>query len=664
MTVYADCRRVIPAGGTFVSMLHFKDLLQFFRHFIGLPAWRRGALLYGFHLGFSLVFILIFSRFYAASAAEGRMLVVLHLLVSAPLWLVVLGGCGLLLAIEIVAQWLLLRWLVLLVPAVIFNFLVLLFTADCLTNHYWGINVSDRMAWEFVRRFAEFHDTLLPAGGWIVIVLLLAGSVLIYCWLAGRELLATGESLTSLFHLTRKAAWQVRAMMLAAAMIAVVAYGCVLVAFWRGSVVSLLLWRREPLTSFVVLSRPHLIPDNVRSILFPSTERRQKIAERDAELRRSYPRQTFEQRNVMMMIVDCLRADHLSFYGYERQTTPFLARLQAEGRLRKVDEVRSDCNCTPCGVLSTLASRQCDDLGHGMFMLHDLLRDQGYRTNFILSGWHEVWYDLRELYGHSIDYYFEGTQTRRYLPDDDRLLLEGMEQVGPADGRPAFFYFHLMSAHDVGVYSPEYARWQPSLSFSLGGSFAAGRNDPVVSANTYDNKLLKADAIIEQLFAELDRKGYLRDSIVVILGDHGQALGEHDHYSHGKLLYEEDLRVPMLIVDEPGVTYRNLSAALQLDLAPTILDRLKLKVPESWRGQSLLRPAQPRDYTLHRGCQGGSAIVYRDGRQTWKYIRSDSPRREELYELRSDPREQRNLVNDNASAPVLSRVRGLMEQGQ
>lgn len=643
-------------------MLHFTDLLQFFRRFIGLPAVRRGAMLYGFHLGFSLIFVLIFSRFYTASAAEGRMLVVLHLLVSAPLWLMILGGCGLLLAIEIIAQWLVVRWLARLVPAVIFNFLVLLLTADCLTNHYWGINVSDRMAWEFVRRFAEFHDVLLPAGGWVVIVLLLVGSVLIYCWLAGRSLRATGESLTGLFHLTRKAAWQVRAMLLAGAMIGVVAYGLVVVAFWRGSVVSLLLWRREPLTSFVVLSRPHLIPDNVRSILFPTTERRQRIAERDAELRRSYPRQAFEPRNVIMLIVDCLRADHLSLYGYERQTTPFLARLQAEGRLRRVDEVRADCNCTPCGVLSTLASRQYDDLGHGLFMLHDLLRDQGYRTHFILSGWHEVWYDLRELYGHSIDYYFEGTQTRRYLPDDDRLLLEGMEQVGPSDGRPAFFYFHLMSAHDVGVYAPEYAKWQPSLAFSLGGSFAASHHDPVVSANTYDNKLLKADAIIEQLFAELDRKGYLRDSIVMILGDHGQALGEHDHYSHGKLLYEEDLRVPVLIVDEPGVTWRNLSAALQLDLAPTILDRLKLTAPASWRGRSLLRPGPLRDYSIHRGCQGGSAVVYRDGKKTWKYINSDSPRSEELYELSSDPREQRNLAQDHASALVLNRVRELIKQ--
>ncbi|HWQ31768.1 MAG TPA: sulfatase-like hydrolase/transferase [Blastocatellia bacterium] len=627
-------------------------------------ALRRVAWLCGFHLSFSLIFILFFSRFFTESAAEARMLVVFHLLVSVTFWMMALYGCGLMLRIEIIARVPALRLLVLLIPALSFNFLALLFTADWITNQFWGINVTDRMAWEFVRRFADYQRTLLPAFGWGAMALLLSAGVLCYIRLAGRAVMDCGEILVRMFQFQRSFRWPVRSALLMILFALIAGYGYAMVAFWRGSVTPLLLWRREPLTSFVVLSRPHLIPDNVRSILFPSTERRQKAAERDAELRRSYPRQAFEQRNVIMMIVDCLRADHLSFYGYERQTTPFLSRLQAEGRLRRVDEVRSDCNCTPCGVLSSLASRQCDDLGHGMFMLHDLLRDQGWRTNFILSGWHEVWYDLRELYGHSIDYYFEGTQTRRYLPDDDRLLLEGLEQVGPSDGRPAFFYFHLMSAHDVGVYSPEYARWQPALSFSLGGSFAAGRNDPVVSANTYDNKLLKADAIIEQLFAELDRKGYLRDSIVVILGDHGQALGEHDHYSHGRLLYEEDLRVPLLIVDEPGVTYRNLSAALQLDIAPTILDRLKLKAPESWRGRSLLRPSPPRDYTLHRGCQGGSAIIYRDGKRTWKYISSDSPRREELYELSSDPREQRNLVNEQTSLPVLSRVRGLMEQEQ
>jgi glucan phosphoethanolaminetransferase (alkaline phosphatase superfamily) len=362
-----------------------------------------------------------------------------------------------------------------------------------------------------------------------------------------------------------------------------------------------------------------------------------------------------------VFLVDCLRADHLSLYGYHRETTPFLARLREEGRLRQVAQARAACNCTPCGVMSALASREQADLGQGMFSLHDVLHDRGYRTHFILAGWHDVWYDLRALYGTSIDYYYEGTQTERYLPDDDLLLLEGLEPVPASDGRPAFFYFHLMSAHDTGVYGPEFSRWQPALTFQLGGTFSLRGNDPVKSGNTYDNKLLKADRIIEQLFGALDQKGYLRDSMVVILGDHGQGLGEHGHYGHGRRLYEEDLRIPLLIVDDPAVSYRHLSTALQADVAPTILDRLDLPVPATWTGRSLLAAGPGPSFSTHYGCMGGNhAAVFKAQGKNWKLIRGRADG-EELYELGSDPSERRNLVAVAAAGKALARGRALLD---
>ena len=293
-------------------------------------------------------------------------------------------------------------------------------------------------------------------------------------------------------------------------------------------------------------------------------------------------------------------------------------------------------------------------------MLHDVLHDQGYRTHFILAGWHDVWYDLRALYGRSIDYSYEGTQTERYLPDDDRLLLEGLEPVPASNGTPAFFYFHLMSAHDTGVYGPEFNRWQPSLGFQLGGTFSVRGNDPVTSGNTYDNKLLKVDAIIEQLFGALDRKGYLQDAMVVILGDHGQGLGEHGHYGHGRRLYEEDLRIPLLFVDDPAVPYRHLSTAVQTDVAPTILDRLALPVPDSWTGRSLLSANAGPAFSTHYGCMGGNnAAVFQDGGRAWKFIRGRADG-DELYDLSGDPTERTNRVADLGARQALTRGRALL----
>ena len=99
----------------------------------------------------------------------------------------------------------------------------------------------------------------------------------------------------------------------------------------------------------------------------------------------------------------------------------------------------------------------------------------------------------------------------------------------------------------------------------------------------------QADGIIRQIFDALRAKRYLDDAVVVVTGDHGEGLGER-HWAHGWHLYNEDIRIPMLLYDAPAATYPDLSFAAQVDIAPTILDRLGLPIPASWEGQSLLAP--------------------------------------------------------------------------
>jgi arylsulfatase A-like enzyme len=117
----------------------------------------------------------------------------------------------------------------------------------------------------------------------------------------------------------------------------------------------------------------------------------------------------------------------------------------------------------------------------------------------------------------------------------------------------------------------------------------------------------------------------------------------------------------MLIVDEPGIVYKNLSSALQLDVAPTIVDRLSLPVPKTWRRQTLLSADQRQVSFHYRGFEAGErAVIYRQGDKVWKYIRHTITPREELYELRSDPREERNLAEEIALAKTLDHMRALM----
>ena len=410
-----------------------------------------------------------------------------------------------------------------------------------------------------------------------------------------------------------------------------------------------LFWRQELVASFL---RPE-------GYAFEPTARRHAVAERDAALRAAYPRHvpTALRKNVVLIIVDSLRADRMQVYGYSRPTTPFLSKLVRDGRMRKVERAFSSCSESFCGITSTLASREFRDISARTFQLQDVLRDEGYQTWFLLSGNHRAWNGLPSFYHVSEDdMLFDGSQTRRYTMDDDRLVLEGLERVPPAAAnRPAFFYVHLMSPHYLGVQFPDshvFTRPDDRVSPGLEPYTIL---DQLNKPDRYDDKVLQADGIVRQLFEALSAKHYLEDAVVVVTGDHGEGLGER-HWAHGWHLYNEDIRIPMLWYDAPRASYRDLAFAAQVDIAPTILDRLGLPIPASWEGQSLLRAARER-FTHHQTYffPNRYAVLYRKADALFKFIATPEYGTEELYDLTTDRHEVRNLVSDEPALAALLR---------
>ena len=167
--------------------------------------------------------------------------------------------------------------------------------------------------------------------------------------------------------------------------------------------------------------------------------------------------------------------------------------------------------------------------------------------------------------------------------------------------------------------------------------------------------MLQADGIIRQLFAALTEKRYLDQAIVVITGDHGEGLGER-HWAHGWHLYNEDIRIPMLLYDAPAATYPDLMFAAQVDIAPTILKRLGLPIPASWQGQSLLAPARER-VTFHQTyfAPNRFAVIYRRQNELFKFISTPEYGTEELYDVMRDRREDHNLVGERPDVAALLR---------
>jgi glucan phosphoethanolaminetransferase (alkaline phosphatase superfamily) len=386
------------------------------------------------------------------------------------------------------------------------------------------------------------------------------------------------------------------------------------------------------------------------------------------ELRRDEPRRraaygqhAFERKNVIVITVDSLRPDHMQAYGYPRATTPFLSRLRAEGKLHQAQLATSTCAESNCGIVGTLFSRTLRHQVAADFSLFTLLKDQGYDTHFVLSGNHD-WMGLREMYGHEMTSYFDGRNSTRWGWSDDRVLLEGLDRIGNFE-RPSFFFFHLMSVHILGTKDPRFRLFKPDVGKLNMDAMFRSDYDRTSVINSYDNGVAQADDTIRQLFSVLDRKGYLHDSIVVILADHGEALAERapGMYGHILWLYQELITIPMLIYDESAVEYHGLAYATQLDVAPTIVDRLGLPIPEQWEGVSLLRETAPRQ-TVHqtRLSKPCFAILDYEPTQTYKYMRCDESGREELYDLTQDPGEQHDLMWKNDQA-LLGKFRAALE---
>lgn len=610
------------------------------------------ALLALFHNVFSLVAILVLSRRFNF----GLRCVLLHISVVNGLMVALTIGLGLGLYWRRVRDNLLPKLLLACIPAASFAALVVLYLGNYVSNARWGNNFNYQVLAQW-----EFRELL--SGGQVlsfqVYLSVIAGVAAIfgaYLLLSPRIFRGLAELVLparpfSLFA-NRGRTWLSLTLLLITANVFTV-YTVVLADKVKsvGHLVD------EPIIGFFRTETESAYDLSKRS-LYP------KLREQELDSRARYPRnQQFSRKNVIIIVVDSLRPDHMQLYGYERPTTPFLTGLHTTGKLKKVDLALATCPFTSCGVLSTMASKNWRTLISESLKLYEVLFDQGYQVNFILSG-NQDWYGLKESFGTSISYYFDGSYSAKYTANDDRAIFEGLEPVAPYSGTPAFFYFHLMSPHYIGVKHDQYRKYNPSHIEGTWQALVSGHHDRATKINNYDNGVIQSDATVEEIFDRLRDKRYLDDAVVVILGDHGEGLGERgpNYYSHTLTLYQEVLLIPLLIYDTDDVKYANLEFATQTDVAPTIAARLGLTVPSSWQGRSLLDP-NVKQYSFHETKWNKVplyAVIERGQDLIYKYIHSGA-KEDELYELVTDPHEQHNLMS-TVDPAVIRRMKAKLNE--
>ncbi len=381
-----------------------------------------------------------------------------------------------------------------------------------------------------------------------------------------------------------------------------------------------------------------------------------------ADAVRYVPPSAFDRRNVIVFVVDCLRADHLSFLGYHRETTPFLTSLARAGRIQNVDFAMANGNDSPQGIRTVLGSRYPQHHNIYNFKLHDVLKRAGYHTHVIATGDHTTLGDMRRHYGPNLDVFADGLTSITHSVNDDGGLIEALDRIPSSNGEPAFFFFHLMSPHTLGVRDPAFQRWNPSLLKMDWSGMITGTYSPELMTNTYDNGIYQADDFVRRIMSGLEAKGYLRDYIGVLTGDHGEGLGERGNFGHTRFLFMEDIRVPILFFESIPVDYGPLPFGSHVDIAPTLLDRLGLPAPARWEGRSLFRAAPPTvTFAVGSRRHTWQAVVLRDDTGTiWKYLTHVSrvgEFGEYLFNLDHDPGERTNLLANDPELSLADRMR-------
>lgn len=367
-------------------------------------------------------------------------------------------------------------------------------------------------------------------------------------------------------------------------------------------------------------------------------------------------------RNIILIVLESVATRYMSLYGYPRPTTP---TLDAEARNALVFDA-AYCPATNSGqslvaiMLSVYAPMSWREwVWHRPDMpgtaLSDVLRQRGYRTAFISSTDFSYANGLKFLQQHGFETLWDYRHTGIAKADewswgiDDAHMFDMMFKWIQAAGRqqPFFIFgwtqqnhypFPRPAGHKFADLLPrdrpheDYGLWRGAERFSALGE--------------YLNALHYVDGQFARLFAFLRDRGLADDTIVVIVGDHGETFGTHGSYGHSGRVYEEDVRVPCIFWSPAlfSQAARLSRPASLVDVAPTILDLLELPLPETWQGHSMLSDRHPGRAYFY-GARDSYLLGVREG--NLKYIANTSHDRDELYDLAADPEEQNNIARDN-----------------
>ncbi len=399
-----------------------------------------------------------------------------------------------------------------------------------------------------------------------------------------------------------------------------------------------------------------------------------------------------DRPNLVLVIVDTLRADHLGVYGDGRGLSPHLDAVAKQGTAFRGAGQSSWTKPSIATILTSLyasshmAMSKAAVLPDSVTTVAEALRDAGYTTAGFVSnvnlapsfGFQQGFGEYTYL---APDYLFGAAESSsklvlysllrkvRFTVDKRRVVSQYYQDSRKVNGLVLpwierhrddrfFLLVHYMDPHD------------PYFRHPYDGEAIArveNPNPPPTLAprmrELYAGEVGYMDESFGELVATLERVGAWDRTALVLVADHGEEFQDHGGWWHGTTLYEEAIDVPLVVKWPAGVAVPQAPAAIGargrlLDVAPTLATLAGLALPAGWQGTDLASPiAADRPLFAEEDHEGNvlSAVQVGD----WKLLRANpgNPRHlapEELYDLSSDPREKKNLAAADAA-----RVAGL-----
>ncbi len=355
-----------------------------------------------------------------------------------------------------------------------------------------------------------------------------------------------------------------------------------------------------------------------------------------------------ETPHVIFLFMESFRARNVGALGAERGVTPHFDRLSKEGIL--FTDFYANSVRTSRSVVSSLfgipsdvdASEQAARAKAPFVGIPQLMQEGGYQTSYLHNG--PIEFEKQDhffnLHGYDVVHgkdemikEFPKTQSSSWGLPDECLMHYAANFLEEKKESPQFLTLFTISNHHPWNFP---AHYQPPAF------------PPEISRiyRKYLNTFHYSDACLGLLVELLREKNLLQNTILFVLGDHGYPMGEHNNFVEQRYLYEENVRVPLMIFGEGRVTVpKKISTpGSQLDLVPTLMDILGLHGFNHSIGSSLMRKMEEREIFFHNpyvfknfGCRRGKH----------KFIYTRISQELELFNLEKDPDEKHNIAHEN-----------------